>query len=247
MFSALAQRAARVTLSNTQLPTDTEGRSLLTGEIGFLDNVPRDGYYYAYESNWGCCRQVNCCNSSLPWPEGKCWTCCPAQRHSPCTYNVNHTIIAYRTRDFQAWESLGALITPAMRNPGTVFVPRVIYNARDQRYVMWFENYNATNPDPAKPGLVSYSIAVSSSAAGPFTLVRDGPSNSAQFACGTVQGDFDLFTDDDGEAYIILTHYSSFCVERLTPGYLGGTGETASLPARDVQIAGHPPGDEAPA
>ena len=78
--------ATRVTLSNTRLPVDTDGDRMITGEIQIFDNQARDGFYYVYETNWGCCRQVNCCTSSQPWPANDCWQCCSAQVHSACTY-----------------------------------------------------------------------------------------------------------------------------------------------------------------
>ena len=141
--AAAAAAATRVTLSNTRLPVDTDGNTMITGEIQIFNNIERDGYYYVYETNWGCCRQVDCCTSSKPWPQGDCWQCCPAQVHSPCTYAQNHTIQAYRTRDFTSWENLGALITPAMKHAGSMFVPRVVYSARDDRYVMWFARHDS--------------------------------------------------------------------------------------------------------
>ena len=196
----------------------------------------------------GCagCRQVDCCANAGPWPTNQCYQCCPAQLHSACTYNTNHTIVGYRTANFSVWEPLGAagdgvLISPADRATGTVFVPRVAHNRASGRYVMWFENYIHGGPPAGE-----YSIAVSSSAAGPWTLVRDRPHNSANFSCGGSQGDFDIFVDDDDRAYIVNTYYSWFCIEELAPDYLGGTGRTARVTAMDPTIKGHPDGDEAP-
>jgi hypothetical protein len=241
----------KVTLSNTQLPHDTDGKTLETGELQIFDNHERDGYWYLYESNWGCCRQVNCCtnNPARAWPDNGCWECCPEQVGSACTYALNHTVTAYRTRDFKKWHNLGELVRPSDRNPGILFVPRVVFSAVDKRYVMWFENYNQTAPPvPGVPMKGHYSIAVSTSASGPFKVIKDGPHASATFNCSDTQGDFDLFTDEDGTSYIIVTHYTFFCIERLDAHALAGTGETAKIVAMDplIKEKGHPNGDEAP-
>lgn len=224
------------------------GNFMQTGEVQVFDNHMRDEYWYFYESNWGCCRQVNCCtNSTLPWPINNCYTCCEEQRKSPCTYALNHTIVGYRTKNFTVFEALGVLIGPEDRHRGIVFVPRVIHSKWTGKYVMWFENYNQTTvPDPKHPPPGMYAVAQSNSAAGPWTVVRDGPDNAANFTCSGSQGDYDLFTDDDGESYIIITHYSYFCIERLTRDGLGGTGEHSTIQAIDPLIHGHPDGDEAP-
>ena len=101
------------------------------------------------------------------------------------------------------------LIRPSDRNPGIVFVPRVVYSTADKRYVMWFENYNQTAPPvPGVPMKGHYSIATSADAAGPFKVIKDGPKNSARFNCSDTQGDYDLFTDKDGTSYIVVTHYT---------------------------------------
>lgn len=149
------------------------------------------------------------------------------------------------------WHSLGTLISNHDKQPGIVFVPRVVFSQAHRRYVMWFENYNQSHgpPDPHHPvptkGL--YAVAVSDHPAGPFTVIRDGPGNAAKFACSGTQGDFDLFTDRDGTAYLIVTYYSHFCIEELNPSATGGTGKTTTIVAQDTLIKGHPDGDEAPA
>ena len=231
--------AAEVKLSNLRLPVDTSGAPLLTGEIKALNNLERDGFYYFYISNWGCCEQVNCCASDAPWPEGECWQCCAAQLQSKCTYARNHTINAYRTADFGRWEDLGVLVGLKDRIPGTVFAPTVVYNARDRRYLMWYENYNATGGTP--PGAGLYSIAASARASGPFKVIED----AATFNCSGSQGDFDLFVDDDGATYIIVTFYTHFCIERLDGGATRGTGATAVIPAIP-RGPPYPQGDESP-
>ena len=139
---------------------------------------------------------------------------------------------AYRTRDFSAWENLGVLLSTDARAKGTLFVPRVVYNKASSKYVMWFENYNAS-ATPFKPNATQpkgeYSIAVSDSADRGFVVVKDRENGSASFACGGSQGDFDVFLDEaSGKAYIVNTYYTSMCIEELDSTFTGGTNKTAS-------------------
>lgn len=55
--------AKKVTLSNTALPRDSAGNTLLTGEATLLQS-PVDGAVYAYLNNWGACVGVDCCAGS---------------------------------------------------------------------------------------------------------------------------------------------------------------------------------------
>lgn len=117
----LAAAAAHVvTLSNTELPRDTAGMPLVTGEMSVLNNLERDGWVYLYMTNWGCCEQVDCCQAGLPWPENRCWECCPALIDAGCIYSTAHSFSAYRTKDMAAWEHLDDVVGGGLpsRNPG---------------------------------------------------------------------------------------------------------------------------------
>ena len=61
-----ADAATSVTLSNTELPTDTAGNPLTTGEASVL-KAP-DGFFYFYFNNWGECY----CGAQYPWLESCC-------------------------------------------------------------------------------------------------------------------------------------------------------------------------------
>lgn len=63
---AAAGAAGSVTLSNTQLPRDTAGNPLITGEASVL-KAP-DGNFYFYFNNWGECY----CGAQYPWLESCC-------------------------------------------------------------------------------------------------------------------------------------------------------------------------------
>ena len=77
-------------------------------------------------------------SQSLPTPKGILGTptvpplpMCPNPKPRtlwrPVSAHLQQTVQAYRTKDFTRWENLGAIITPSMRYPGTLFVPRVAY------------------------------------------------------------------------------------------------------------------------
>ena len=63
---AVAGAPGSITLSNTQLPVDSAGNPLTTGEASVL-KAP-DGYFYFYFNNWGECY----CGAQCPWLESCC-------------------------------------------------------------------------------------------------------------------------------------------------------------------------------
>ena len=129
-----SQADNRVTLSNTALPVDTDGRPLITGETSVLK---AGDYYYYYVNNWGDCAPVDCCDSP-----GGCASCCyvPSSAAYPdaCVFVSNHSVIVYQTKDFQRWERIGlrkAKSTARHRVPS-----HLIYNEATKRFVMWYED-----------------------------------------------------------------------------------------------------------
>ena len=52
-------------------------RPRITGELGTLDNHLRDGHWYFYFSDWGCCRQVR---PPVPAPRLVAPRCAPRPR-----------------------------------------------------------------------------------------------------------------------------------------------------------------------
>lgn len=49
-FNGRQQKAATVTLSNTQLPRDQHGNEIITGEAGCVEH---NGTFYFYFNDWG--------------------------------------------------------------------------------------------------------------------------------------------------------------------------------------------------
>ena len=182
----------QVTLSNTQLPVDTEGNLLLTGEMSVLYD---GGSWVLYVNDWGSCKGIDCCNA-----EGfnGCSTCCFTKPPltDPCVYTANHTVVAYRTSDWSSFTPLGAVLPPSARIPGIEFRPQVIKCPATGTYVLWYEDRWTSGTNRG------YAVAHSQNASGPFVTVASSvvlPGN------GRV-GDYDVFVDDDsGVSYHVRT------------------------------------------
>jgi len=120
-----------VTLSNTQLPTDTNGNLLYTGEATVLTY---NNTYYVYMNNWGGCPGLDCCKM------GNCATCCfnppTARFNDTCVYTNNHSVVVYQTDDFAVWNYLGIALPLSARKVGIEFRPQVIYSPPLNQFVM---------------------------------------------------------------------------------------------------------------
>jgi hypothetical protein len=183
-------RGVPVRLSNTQLPLDTSGRPLRTGEAAVLQ---ADGHWYFYFNDWGSCGNytgLDTCSS----PAG-CASCAPHGLGN-CVYDTAHVVRAYRTRDFRVWEDVGVVLPLAARTTGYLFRPHVVHNAASGRYVMWLEDHST---NASVHGM--YHVATAATPAGPFAVVR----RNVVMPMGPYPvmhvGDFDLFVDADGAAY----------------------------------------------
>lgn len=204
---------AKATLSNQRLPLDDNGRKVITGEASVLKH---GGAYFFYFNNWGDCPGVDCCDSAKG-----CASCCfndPPHPMQACSnpYGFNHTIQAYRTADFVTWTDLGVALPIANRAPGIVFRPCVVYNAKTQQFLMWYED----RPDAFTSS--SYAVAASPTAGGPFVTKRVNVSMPG----GGRVGDFNIFVDDDGEAYHVRT---GFDIVRLNAEFDGPVEHVSSF------------------
>lgn len=194
-----------MTLSNTQLPVDSSGVPLITGEATALrvnDSV------WLYMNDWGqCLCDPKCAAASPP----SCAATCATNATDPV-----HRVVAYRTTDLETWEPVGVVYTP----PGTgrLFRPIVVWNARTSLFVMWYERYHAING-------TTYAVSTSPSASGPFIEARPAVKLHGvgrDDGCG----DATILVDDDGSAYHVRF---GLVIERLTPDYLSGSGSVYQL------------------
>ena len=205
----VVQARKEVTLSNVDLPKDTVGNLLLTGEASVLNMNEK---YYFYFNDWGSCPGVNCCDT----PSG-CASCCFKGTNGSCVYTDNHNIVVYETTDFENWKFGGIALNVSNREPGIMFRPHVVYNKKTERYIMWYEDRH--------PGQAGYAIAASKTPTGPFyTILNSVKMHGKGRSDGS--GDFDIFVDDDMKAYHVR---DGFVIEQLTDDYLGGSGKVATF------------------
>jgi hypothetical protein len=209
--------AAPVTLSNTQLPLDTSGSPLVTGEASLLQS-PQDGAFYLYANDWGGCKGIDCCAGTHG-----CAYCCfqYAPYTDPCVYTDNHTVNVYRTADFATWDYLGVALSTNARRAGIEFRPQVVFNGT--AYVMWYEDRWSGGQ---KNG--GYAVAVSRTPAGPFVTLAD---SVVLPGAGRV-GDYDLFVDDDGSAYHVRTGLS---IVKLSADMCSGSSTAVDVPNGGVE------------
>ena len=139
--------------------------------------------------------------------------------------------VCYSSPDLVTWTFHGEILANAPDR--TYYRPYVIFNKATHKYVLW---YNADG---------EYGVAQSESPTGPFSIVN--PNVQVKYASSPV-GDLGLFVDNDGKAYITYTHgmdgfgvqtepipHHQICVERMTPDYLGSTGEVSETVAGNCE------------
>ena len=206
-----------VTLSNVEPIRDVEG-SILAGADG---NTARwaDGLYWLYALDYGACAE------QLP-------NLCANQTKGACGFSLNHSVMVYSSPDLSSgsWTLRGADVLPVARRPaGLYFRPKVVFNARTRRYVMWIRWLDMRGPrlsdDPT-----FYLVASSAVPAGPFAVLNANA--STRFAS---PADESLMVDDDGAAYLIYspreTNHTT-AVDRLSDDYTRSlaVGEAAGAP-----------------
>jgi len=114
------------------------------------------------------------------------------------------------------------------------FRPHVVYNAHTGRYVLWVNAIQNSNGS-------GYHVFDSDGPTGPF-IERNPPHLAVPF----VNGDENLFVDDDGMAYVVYTDWSrqgDIVVEQLDSTYESGTGRFIRLglvQKQSSQVRRHP-------
>ena len=160
--------------------------------------------------------------------------------------NVAHVgVHCYSSTDLYNWKDEGVALAVS-KDPSSDIVegciierPKVLYNAKTKKYVMWFHlelkdhGYSA-----AKCG-----IATSDTVAGPYTYLKSlrpdagawpidleekdkkGPLGR-DFEGGQMSRDMTLYQDDDGSAYLISSSEDNgkIHISQLTDDYLNTTG-----------------------
>ena len=133
-------------------------------------------------------------------------------------FNTNNRFRVYSSPDLEQWTFVGELFKE--QPAGVYYRPYVVFNPKTRKFVLWYNWY-------PKQWDGQTGVAVSDTPVGPFTIVNA----NMPLSCPHV-GDGSLFVDDDGTGYYIYTAIDqgyTVRVERLTPDFLGATGETSSV------------------
>ncbi len=162
-------------------------------------------------------------------------------------------VSCYSSTNLHDWKNEGAALASDARNPDSDLAceniierPKVIYNAKTKKFVMWFHQ-DSPNYQAARSG-----VAVSETPTGPFKYVgsfrpnagvwpvnvteadkKSGPKNilARDFAGGQMARDMTLFVDDDGTAYQFYAseNNATMHVSQLTDDYLKPAGKYARI------------------
>lgn len=190
-----------VTISNVRPRTNVSGQ-IMDAHDGTYNLWTPNGPWYYYAMGYGTCKQgQDLCNSDNHCGYGYSWI---GIWTSEDLSNGSWTLVR-EARD-ESWPQC------------TYFRVHTIYNVLTQRYVMWV-NLNGCEND--------YAVGTSETPEGPFTFVHSVNAGRPN-AHG---GDFDIFVDDDGAAYLIYTAVSgghTMAVERLSDDYLRSVAVSAS-------------------
>jgi beta-galactosidase len=132
-------------------------------------------------------------------------------------------INVYSSQDLYTWRYGGVALAP-VADPehdiarGCVMErPKVLFNEKTRKYVMWFhlelkgQGYSAARA----------AVGVSDTVTGPYTFLKSFRPN------GNMSRDMTLFKDDDGTAYHIYASRDNFDMRvcRLSDDYLSPTGQ----------------------
>ena len=131
-------------------------------------------------------------------------------------YNPANRFRVYSSPDLEQWTLAGELFKD--QPAGIYYRPYVVFNPKTRKFVLWYNWYPRQWDGQT-------GVAISDTPAGPFTIVN----SNVRLSCSHA-GDGSLFVDDDGTGYYIYTAIDkgyAVRVERLTPDYLGSTGETS--------------------
>ncbi len=119
----------------------------------------------------------------------------------------------YSSPDMSSWKNEGPLLADAPA--GVYYRPHVIYNKATNVYVLWYNWY-------AELWDGRFGVAISENPEGPFKIVND---DVKMYRSKEGLGDFGLFVDDDGIAYISYNTISNHrvSIEKLTEDYTSST------------------------
>ncbi len=172
-----------------------------------------DGHIYYFAGNYYWYGTAYACGFTLTVPSPYCG------------------VKIYQSVDLVSWKYGGLAFNPAGLQAdcdgraGGCFRPKLAYNGKTARYVMWInESLGAAGS--------GYLVFTSASPAGPFTLTGHHVMTDNRSPGGFSFGDEDIFVDTDGVAYLAYTtigagNSHNIAIEKLDATYSSGTGQYA--------------------
>jgi hypothetical protein len=211
VYASSVSAGFSTTIDNANPRKDTAGK-MINAHDGGLYNF--EGKWLLIGTSYGTCESFTNCSGHV----------------GDCGWQDNN-FSAYTGPTFGGpWTLASSNLIPQRPRGGANFRPKILFNKRTETYVMWF---NFQPPTPNVPG--SYTVATSKNMIGPFSILKEKVDVAKK-----LNGDFALFEDDDGSAYIAYNsdengHNCAAChippcdcgfqmsVERLNGDYTGST------------------------
>ena len=197
--------ASPVVISNVEPRTTTSGDTLPAHDGGvYLYGVKAERGWYFYGMEYGLCKEN---------PHDGCTN----HTTGACGFRDNHNVSIFRSPDLSqnSWMRVGSAL-PENRPTAIYYRPKVLFNARTQKYVLW------VNWRECLPCSLHYLTATADSPSGPFQLATANV--TTRFSDG---GDFTVFADDDGQGYLLYQSRASghiASVETLTDDFTDSLG-----------------------
>lgn len=233
MLPASLTKAAEAVFTPGEIWRDTDGHAINAHGGGVLFH---DGVYYWYGE----------------LKEGRTYLPKVNQKWGG-TRVISGGVSCYSSTNLYDWKNEGVALASDAENPDSDLAcenvlerPKVIYNAKTKKFVMWFHQ-DSPDYQAARSG-----VAVSDTPAGPFKYLgsfrpdatvwpvnvravdkKSGAKNflARDFVVGQMARDMTLFVDDDDAAYLLYSSEGNptMHVSRLTDDYLKPSGKYARI------------------
>jgi hypothetical protein len=138
--------------------------------------------------------------------------------------NAN-TYVSYSSNDLLTWQFEGKLL--ASRPDGVYYRPHVIYNAKNKKYILWY-NWNPKLWDG------QFGVAESDNPQGPFKIINE---NVKVRHSNLKVGDLGVFIDQNAKAYLSYNTIDGHkvSVEALDENYTASTMQGSEFLAQDCE------------
>lgn len=199
----------------TKFDTSGKGIDAHDGDMAYFG-----GKYYLYGTSYGCGYELQTNGTSF------------------CGFK------SYMSTDLTNWTDNGLLFDGRSSNWHAncspprygCYRPHVLYNNASGKYVLWINSYDNAS---------GFHVFTATTPSGPFTEIAQPSVADMGTPGGFVNGDFDLFADDNGDGYIVYTDINypllpggidhTLRIQRLNSTYTSGTGPAISTATAAVE------------